>query len=141
MRPSDADLAAERSKRAAKPEEVKFEVKQNVSEKNAALAAKLTLMKLRQTAVGPPGLTEQFKYYCFVSYSAEKKPFFFSTKWPVGKCVEFVLEKFKISASELSKLKLYLNDSLIESSDNVEDLVKREILQPGLLLVLKDISS
>jgi predicted nucleic acid binding AN1-type Zn finger protein len=139
IKPSDSDLAAKNKK--AKPEDMKFEVKTNVSEKNSQLAAKLTLMKLRQTAAGPPGLTEQFKYYCFVEYNGEKKPFFFSTKWPVGKCVEFIFEKLKINMAELSKLKLFSSDKQIDSSENVEDLIKKEVFTPGLMLSLKNINS
>ena len=127
--------------KTAKPAEFKFEMKQNVSDKNVQLAAKLLIMKLRQTAIGPPGLTEQFKYYCYVECNKEKKPFYFSTKWPIGKCIEFVFEKLRISISELSKFKFYLEDSLIESSNNIEDLIKKEVLaSPGLTLVIKNVT-
>jgi hypothetical protein len=130
----------DKSKELNKPE-FKFEMKKNVSEKNTQLASKLVLMKLRQTAVGPPGLPELAKYYCFIDYNNEKKPFFFSTKWPVGKCIEFIFDKLKISQSELNKLKLFLNDNLIESSNNIEYLVKNNVLPaPGLTLFLKNAS-
>lgn len=118
-----------------KKPEFKFEMKKEVSEKNAPLAAKLLLMKLRQTAVGPTGLTEQFKYYCYVEYKNEKKPFFFSTKWPGGKCVEFVTEKLKINEPGLG---FFITDEQVNSSCTVEELIKNNVLSsPGLTLTLK----
>ena len=123
-----------------KKPEFKFELKQNVSEKNTQLANKLVLMKLRQTAQGPPGLPEQSKYYCFVEYKNEKKPFYFSTKWPIGKCMEFLFDKFKINITEIGKFRLYLNDTLIEPSNNVEELVQKNLLSaPGLTLSLRNL--
>lgn len=120
--------------------EFKFEVKQNVSEKNASLAAKLTLMKLKQTAIGPPGLPEQSKYYCFIiqdSDQSTKKPFYFSTKWPVGKCIEFLVDKLKIEKFKLNSLKLFLDSNHVPSSSTIEELQKNNVLaNQGLILNL-----
>ncbi|CAF0895075.1 unnamed protein product [Brachionus calyciflorus] len=129
------------SKPKIEKQEFKFEVKQNVSEKNAPLAAKLTLMKLKQTAVGPPGLPDQSKYYCFIIQDGNvtsKKPFFFSSKWPVGKCIEFLIDKLKIEKSKQSDLKLYLDNNPIASSYTIEELQKNNILiSQGLVFYLK----
>lgn len=124
-----------------KKEEFKFELKENVSEKNAPLAAKLALMKLRQTAVGPTGLPEQSKYYCFVQQDnsqSAKKPFFFFIKWPIGKCIEFLFEKLNMNKSNLLQYKLFLNEKLVESSYTVEELIKNKTFEnPGVVLCLK----
>ena len=123
-------------------QEFHFEVKQNVSEKNAKLAAKLLVMKLRQTAQGPPGLPEESKLYCFIQYTADaliKKPFYFSTKWPVGRCIEFLFEKLNIHKSLLTKIKLFHEDRLVDSSLTVEEFAKRNSLCHGVVLDLKNI--
>jgi hypothetical protein len=133
----------------AQKKDFKFEMKQNVSEKNAALAAKLTLMKLRQTAMGPPGLPEESKFYCFVQYESSlsnssgtasclnKSPCYLNMKWPVGKCVEFLIEKLNLNKANLLKLKLFVNDNLIDSSFNLDKYVKENSLNQGSLLDLK----
>ncbi|RNA33684.1 AN1-type zinc finger 1 [Brachionus plicatilis] len=134
----DSNLVDLRPKEAKK--EFKFEMKQNVSEKNASLAAKLTLMKLKQTAVGPPGLPELSKYFCFIIQDGEqssKKPFFFSIKWPVGKCIDFLIEKLKIQKSKQNNLKLFLDSSHVPSSSTIEELQKNNVLaNHGLILNL-----
>ena len=132
-------------KNVEKKNEFKFELKQNVSEKNSALAGKLLLMKMRQSAIGPPGLPEEAKFYFFVQYSKDndaikhidKRAFYFSLKWPIGKCVEFLLNKYLIDLSNLGKIKLFLNDEIIDSSIDVENFVKTNSLIPGTVLQLK----
>ena len=134
-----------KNKKLEAQKEFKFEMKQNVSEKNTALANKLLLMKLRQTAQGPAGLPEEFKYYYFVQYHnsqneknpVEKKPFYLSTKWPVGKGVEFLYEKFGIKTSNLGKILLYLNEELVDTSLTVDEFVKGQSLNPGAIFDLK----
>ena len=125
------------TKKLQSQKEFKFEIKQNVSEKNSALAAKLLQMKLKQTAQGPPGLPEELRYYCFISYQSDKKPFYLSLKWPVGKSVEFLFEKLKINETNLGKIRLYLNDILVDTSLNVEELVKKNSLNLGEIFELK----
>lgn len=122
------------------PKEFKFEMKQNVSEKNSALASKLALMKLKQTAQGPPGLTEQFKYFCFVVAKSTSHPFFFSTKWPLGKCVEFVETKLGMASSGANRFFLG-DDQMLDSSSIVEELMKNggPLSSMGLTLHLKSI--
>lgn len=123
-------------------------MKQNVSEKNAALASKLTLMKLKQTAQGPPGLPEQSKYFCFIQPQFEQQqpsaksthPFFFSTKWPIGKCIEFLADKLALVGKfDLAKLKLFMNEEkMIESSFTVEELIKNGTFSnQGITILLK----
>lgn len=125
------DKSQSDNQKAKEKKEFNFEVKQNVSEKNMSLAAKVQMMKLKQTAVGPAGLPEESKFYCFVQYNNEqsaqtKKAFYFSIKWPVGKCNEFIKEKFKI---ETKRVELYLNENLIDTSSTVETLLKENKLQ------------
>lgn len=120
--------------------EFKFEMKQNVSEKNAGLAAKLLVMKLRQTAIGPPGLPEESKFYFFINYLDQiKKPFYFSIKWPIGKCIDFLFDKFTINKSSLSTTKLWMDTMQVDSSLTVEDFIKNFSLKPGTILDLKSI--
>ena len=136
--------------RRVAPKEFKFEMKQNVSDKNAALAAKVLLMKLKQSAQGPPGLTDDLKYFCYVEYLNEvidtkapnvgvtKKPFFFSTKWPVGRCIEFVLDKLGASKSSSTKLRLFVEEDVyIDSSKLLGDFIKESSLPQGVTLGLK----
>lgn len=123
--------------------EFNFELKQNVSEKNMPLAAKLNLMKLKQSAVGPPGLPEQSKFFCFViqnSIESVKKPFFFSNKWPIGKCIEFLAEKLKIEKSKQNNMQIFLDSNHVPSSSTVEELQKNNIF-PNHGLVLNLISN
>lgn len=133
------------AKRRVAPKEFKFEMKQNVSDKNAALAAKVLLMKLKQSAQGPPGLTDDLKYFCYVEYAANdagptKKPFFFSTKWPVGRCIEFVLEKLGAPKASSTKLRLFVDEEVyIDSSKLLGDFIKESSLPPGLTLGLKPV--
>jgi hypothetical protein len=94
-------------------------------------------MKLKQTAKGPPGLNEESKYYCFV-YTDSSNPFFFSTKWPLGKCIEFA--QSKINQPMSSNVRLFLNDKQLESSWTVEELVKNGTFSnQGLTLYLRSI--
>lgn len=131
--------AEDTSKKEVK--EFKFEMKQNVSEKNAGLAAKLVLMKLKQAAVGPPGLPEEGKFYCFVNYADQlKKPFFFSLKWPVGRCIDFLFDKLNINKSNLTTMKLWLDSSQIDSSLTVEEFIKSSNVKPTAVLDLKSIN-
>lgn len=124
------------------PKEFKFEMKQNVSEKNSALATKLALMKLKQTAQGPPGLPEQSKYFCFVvvvnEAASSTHSFFFSTKWPLGKCIEFVESKLNLAKSNNIR-RFYLNDQMLDSSSIVDELIKNNgpLSSQGLTLHLK----
>ena len=119
--------------------EFKFEMKQNVSEKNAGLAAKLVLMKLKQAAIGPPGLPEEGKFYCFVNYSTQmKKPFFFSLKWPIGRCIDFLFDKLNINKENLTTTKLWLDSIQIDSSLTVEEFIKKNNVNPATILDLKN---
>ena len=136
--------------KVAQPE-FKFEMKKNVSEKNSQLAAKLIVMKLKQTAVGPPGLPEEDKFYCFVvnecyvisdskqGHQVDKKPFYFSTKWPVGRCVEFLFDKFKLNKADLIKTRLFLEGNLVDSSLTIDQFVKLNSLGSAITLDLKAI--
>ena len=133
----------------AQKKEFKFEMKQNVSEKNAALANKLALMKLRQTAQGPPGLPEDSKFYCFIHYDSSllskptstktinKSPFYFSLKWPVGKCIEFIVDKINLNKSNLLKMKLFNNEIQIDSSLLLEKFMNDYFVNQGSVLDLK----
>ena len=116
-------------------------MKQNVSEKNASLASKLLIMKLKQTAVGPPGLTEELKYFFYVQHGTTKKPFYFSTKWPMGKCIEFVLEKLSMAKSSSVRMRLFnASNEPIDSSMTLEDVIgKTSLVTPGMTLTLKEI--
>ncbi len=113
-------------------------MKKDVSEKNKNLAAKLMVMKMRKTAVGPPGLPEELKFYCFVKYLGEKRPFYSSIKWPIGKFIEFLYEKLLVSKSLISQKKLYLNGSMVDSSLTCEELVNKFGLSPGVDMELLD---
>jgi hypothetical protein len=128
--------------------EFKFELKQNVSAKNAPLAAKLALMKLKQTAIGPPGLPEESKFYCFVQYDPKvfeintseevvKKGVYFSNKWPIGRCIEFLVDKLKLSKSKAGNTRLYLEDYCLDNSLFLERLVKDNSLIAGQYFDLK----
>ena len=119
--------------------EFKFEMKKDVSEKNQKLAAKLVVMKMRKTAVGPPGLPEELKFYCFVRYAEEKRPFYCSLRWPVGKFVEFLLDKFGISQSLICQKKLFLNGAVVDSSFTCEQFVGQFALSAGVDLELADL--
>jgi len=120
--------------------EFKFEMKQNVSEKNTALASKLALMKLKQTAQGPPGLTEQFKYFCSIRLTEQTgpttHPFFFSTKWPLGKCLEFVESKLNLASSQA--FRFFVDELQLDLSSTVEDLIKNGPLSnQGIVISLR----
>jgi predicted nucleic acid binding AN1-type Zn finger protein len=141
-------LQKEEQKQSQK-KEFKFEMKQNVSEKNSALANKLALMKLRQTAQGPPGLPEDSKFYCFIQFNSSllanqtptniinKNPFYFNLKWPVGKCVEFIVDKMKLNKSNLLKMKLFINENQIDSSLILDKFMKDNSVNQGSILDLK----
>jgi hypothetical protein len=128
--------------------EFKFELKQNVSAKNAPLAAKLALMKLKQTAIGPPGLPEESKFYCFVQYDPKvfeissnefivKKGVYFSNKWPIGRCIEFLVDKLKLNKSNVGNTRLFLEDHCLDNSLCLEKLVKNNSLIAGQYFNLK----
>jgi hypothetical protein len=116
-------------------QEFKFEMKTNVSEKNTSLANKLVLMKLKQNADGPPGLPDEARFYCFILLGTEKKPFYLSKKWPVGRCIEFIQKKNSIEQSK-AHLKTDSGDVLLAKSDLVEDLLNQKILNHGMTLFL-----
>lgn len=130
-------MAKEEAKKEVK--EFKFEMKQNVSAKNQSLAAKLIVMKLRKTASGPPGLPEESKFYCFVQYKMDKQPFFSSLKWPIGKFIEFIFDKLKISKALITKKKLFLKNRVVDSSLTCEEFISRESLSHGAVFELKEI--
>lgn len=125
----------ESEKKPAK--EFKFEMKQNVSEKNAGLAAKLILMKLKKSAVGPPGLPEELKFYCFINHLNDKKPFYFSMKWPVGRCIDFLFDKLCLNKSNLTTTKLWLAETLVDSSLIVDEFMRVNSVNQGAVLDLK----
>ena len=135
--------ANEGNKATKEVKEFKFEMKQNVSQKNQSLAAKLLVMKLRKIASGPPGLPEESKFYCFVQYEAneklDKQPFFSSLKWPIGKFLEFIFDKFKISKSLITTKKLFHNNEVVDSSLTCEEFIKIQSLNDGTIFDLKDI--
>jgi hypothetical protein len=117
-------------------QEFKFELKTNVSEKNANLANKLALMKLKQNAEGPPGLPEESRFYCFITTDSQtKKPFYLSKKWPIGRCIEFMQQKFSISSKNVH-LKLNTDSEGLNRSDIVEDLVNKSVFTHGMNLYL-----
>lgn len=126
---------------AKQVKEFTFEVKKNVSEKNKGLAAKLMIMKMRKTATGPPGIPEELRFYCFVQHGSEpKKPFYSSTKWPIGKFIEFIFQKLSLDMKLIAKKKLFLEaETVVDSSLVCEELVKLHGLEPGTDLILKDI--
>jgi len=94
------------SKAAQLVEEIKKDIKSGstegpkeekpVSAKNAATAAKLALMKLKQTAVGDTGkLPDEEKVYLrlrlpsgYVWKDLSDLPIMFSKTWSVGKCID-----------------------------------------------------
>jgi hypothetical protein len=118
--------------------EFKFELKTNVSEKNVNLASKLVLMKLRQTATGPPGLPEESKLYCFIDYNTTiKKPFYLSTKWPIGRCIEFLCTKLNIKSHNKMSL-AFENQEIINVSFTVQDLLDQKLVNHGIIFKLID---
>lgn len=131
----DSALSANQAKTGQRSNEFKFELKTNVSEKNTNLAAKLVLMKLKQTADGPPGLPEEAKFYCFIEYQNIKKPFFLSNKWPIGRCEEFLCQKLNIKQKNDLSLRLENND-FINKSSIVQELLDKQILKQAFVLRL-----
>jgi predicted nucleic acid binding AN1-type Zn finger protein len=116
--------------------EFKFELKTDVSEKNTNLASKLVIMKLKQTAVGPPGLPEESKFYCFIDYKNSKKPFFLSNKWPVGRSQEFISQKLNIKPSNNEYSLRFENGDLIDKSLIIQELVDKQMLKQAAILKL-----
>jgi AN1-type zinc finger protein 1 len=117
--------------------EFNFDIKKNVSEKNTALQSKLILMKMKQTAHGPPGLPDKYRFYTFIHYENAKKPFYLSTEWPIGRCIEFLASKLNITPSIGLKLKLQKDElSSIDTSLMLKDLLEEKALVHGTDLYL-----
>ena len=132
---SNKDSNTENQPKIKKLNEFKFELKTNVSEKNANLAAKLVLMKLRQTADGPPGLPEESKLYCFIKCNNDtKKPFYFSTKWPIGRCVEFLCTKFNVKTQNKAPSLCFETQEIIDTSFIVQELIDKNLFNHGIIL-------
>lgn len=66
--------------------------------KNEALAKKVNLMKLKQTAIGLSSLPYEERYYMEVEFvnTGVIKKVFVSHYWTVGKCIDFLADKFRI---------------------------------------------
>lgn len=134
------ELPVQESKKEApkaKQIEFNFEIKKNVSEKNTALQSKLILMKMKQTAQGPTGLPDQYRFYAFIHYANSKKPFYLSIEWPIGRCIEFLASKLNISSSNGLKLKLKKDEiDQIDTSLSLKDLIEQKSLPHGADLYL-----
>ena len=97
------------------------------------------IMKMRKTATGPPGIPEELRFYCFVQHEAKKMPFYSSTKWPIGKFIEFLFQKMSIDMKLIASKKLFLDTELVDSALVCEEFVTKHNLEHGTDLILKDI--
>lgn len=102
--------------KAAVDQKSKPTAKSQPSKRNASVANKLNLMKLKMKASGDKGIPEAERVYLFVhlpkkSNNAEPQPLFFSQEWSVGRVIDLVASKFQLmnnnNLTNAAKLLLY----------------------------------
>ncbi|UJR38256.1 hypothetical protein I4U23_030929 [Adineta vaga] len=74
-----------------------------IGTKNEALANKVTMMKLKQTAKGPTGVPMENRLHVFVQIADDddnenkkRYPFYLSKLWPLGKGLDYLTKELKL---------------------------------------------
>lgn len=111
--------------------------------KNDALAKKVQLMKLKQSAVGLPSIPQSERLYFSLSLENKETPaVYLSSQWSTGKCVDFVADKFGIKNNnnkpDLPKLVLITEtDERLPFEVKLKDLISQQLIETGQRLFLK----
>jgi hypothetical protein len=84
-----------------KPTATNFPTEKFLGTKNEALANKVAVMKLKQTAKGPTGVPMENRLHVFVQIDDDKGdkkryPFYLSKLWPLGKGLDYLIKELKL---------------------------------------------
>ncbi|XP_074599267.1 AN1-type zinc finger protein 1-like [Brevipalpus obovatus] len=111
--------------------------------KNDALAKKVALMKLKSSAIGQASVPQsERRYFNLVLPDEQTKPIFLCSQWSVGKCVDFLADKFKVTnnnnRANMPKLMLYNQDDLqLDFDTQIDKLEQEKVIDNGQNLIMK----
>lgn len=116
--------------------------------KNDALAKKVRLMKLKQSAVGLSSIPQSERIYftLHISSNTSSHGIFLSSQWSIGKCVDFVADKFGVknnnNKNNMPKLMLSNEDEqLLPFEAKINELITQNLVENGQKLTLKYVDS
>ena len=93
------------NKNEVKPTTTNYPTEKFAGTKNEALANKIAIMKLKQSAKGPTGVPMENRLHLFVQVDEEKAanskryPFYLSKLWPLGKGLDYLVKELKLSST------------------------------------------
>ncbi|KAL3858582.1 hypothetical protein ACJMK2_008855 [Sinanodonta woodiana] len=115
--------------------------------KSNKTAARLSLMKMKMSAVGEKGIPEEEKVHLciYLPQENEKKEIvmYFSKVWSVGHVVDCIADKVGLrndnNLQHSKKLRLFTSDNgnLLPTEQTLENLVQEDILFSGSSVILK----
>ena len=99
--PPPLHAASHLNKNEIKATTTNFPTEKFLGTKNEALANKVAVMKLKQTAKGPTGVPMENRLHLFVQIDDEKAnnqryPFYLSKLWPLGKGLDYLTKELKL---------------------------------------------
>jgi len=93
--------------------------------KNEALANKVAIMKLKQTAKGPTGTPMENRLHIFVQIDDDngnkRYPFYLSKLWPLGKGLDYLIKELKLLPANWNIL-LNGEETLLDLSTTISEL-------------------
>ena len=125
--PPPSHAASHSNKNESRPTTTNFPTEKFVGTKNEALANKIAVMKLKQTAKGPTGVPMENRLHLFVQVNDEdtvnnkRYAFYLSKLWPLGKGLDFLIKELKLSSTNWT---ITLNDeeTLLDLSTTISEL-------------------
>ncbi|CAF0719299.1 unnamed protein product [Adineta steineri] len=118
-----------------------FPTEKFLGTKNEALANKVAIMKLKQTAKGPTGVPMENRLHLFVQVddnndgNNKRYPFYLSKLWPLGKGLDYLTKELKLLPA--NRLILLEREQIpLDLSTTISDL---EQLHEADVIILKKI--
>jgi len=101
QQPPPTHYASQTNKKELQPPK-NFPTEKFLGTKNEALATKVAIMKLKQTAKGPTGVPMENRLHVFVEIddgdgnNNKRYPFYLSKLWPLGKGLDYLTKELKL---------------------------------------------
>jgi len=122
-----------------KPTTTNFPTEKFLGTKNEALANKVAVMKLKQTAKGPAGVPMENRLHVFVQIDDDKEdkkryPFYLSKLWPLGKGLDYLIKELKLLPANWIIL-LNTEETPLDLSTTISEL--KELHDADLIILKK----
>jgi len=116
-----------------------FPTEKFLGTKNEALANKVAVMKLKQTAKGPAGVPMENRLHVFVQIDDDKEdkkryPFYLSKLWPLGKGLDYLIKELKLLPANWIIL-LNTEETPLDLSTTISEL--KELHDADLIILKK----